>query len=203
MRWVTFTVSPAERLGQTKQGGALLQQGPPRTTAPSTGPRGTCSNGSLQGLCVRRAAGCHCTSLRRFPLHSQLTQQQSAQRHHPNYPGHPDWIARTVRAPHSLLCRTVLRHPACVFSALISNRLNGTIPSIMDSMTGLTSLCVHRAVGCSCTGLRRSARALSSLNYNRLYGTIPSSMGSLTGVVSLCVRRVARLAPQFAASRVY
>jgi len=82
----------------------------------------------------------------------------------------------------------VLRCFVCTLSILEYNQLNGTIPSSLGSLTGLTYLCVRHAADRRCTVLRRLVCALSSLSYNQLSGTIPSSLGSLPRLQYLCVR---------------
>jgi hypothetical protein len=54
-------------------------------------------------------------------------------------------LAAAVRALHLHFRRVVLMHPACAFSDLSGNQLNGTIPSSLGNLNALKVLCVHGA----------------------------------------------------------
>ena len=54
-------------------------------------------------------------------------------------------LAAAVRALQLHCCRVALTHPACAFSDLQSNKLNGTIPSSLGNLNALKVLCVHGA----------------------------------------------------------
>ena len=123
-------------------------------------------------------------------VRAQWCRLQPAQRHHPVQPRQPDGAAMAVRALHrSAALLAADTQPVCVRSNLGGNQLNGTIPSFLGSLTGLTALCVPcRSFAASLAAeTAHPACVRSDLSYNQLSGTIPSSMGSLTALQQLCV----------------
>jgi len=78
--------------------------------------------------------------------------------------------------------------PSSPCSNLYNNKLSGTIPPSLGSLTSLTMLCVLCRALPPQLFLSLSASPHSGFESNLLSGTIPSSMGSLSLLQFLCVR---------------